>query len=373
MPRAIAFALVLLWAVPLWAASRVAIVKPRDARDQEAIVRLEAELRAGGFEVTVLTAQRGMEPREQVESVQLDPPPFAIIAITRTATGAAADVWVADRLSKKTVVRRLESADQASAMAIRAIELLRASLLEVEADPEAKLPEDVARWMREDDVQPQPQPQVQPQPQPVPLMPPAPLPRVLVPPPSLQRPPAFVAPATPERAVGYDSATVSVAPGLLVGALIDVAFVPTIRASVPLPRSFFVRATMLGTVIDNTLEAEAGTARVRQDLMLAEVGRGFGDADDLFVPLLSLGVGAYHLGARGHAEPPFDSLGGDVWSFAMTAGGGITLRLADPLALILEAHMVIVLPRANVRIGEETLGPHGLPLFLPTLGLLFSL
>ena len=372
MPRAIAFALVLLWAVPLWAASRVAIVKPREARDQEAIVRLEAELRAGGFEVTVLTAQRGMAPREQVESVQLDPPPFAIIAITRTATGAAADVWVADRLSKKTVVRRLEpSSEQPGAMAIRAIELLRASLLEVEADPEAKLPDDVARWMRADDAQPPPPPQ----PQLVPLTPPAPVPQVLVPPPSLQRPPppSFAPPPSPEPVVGYDSATVSIAPGLLVGALIDVAFAPTIRTSVPLPLHFFLRATLLGTVVDNTLEAEAGTASVRQDLMLAEVGRGFGEPDDLFVPLLSLGVGAYHLGARGRAEPPFDSLGGDAWSFAMTAGGGLTLRLADPLALILEAHMVIVLPRVSVKIGEETLGPHGLPLFLPTLGLLINL
>jgi hypothetical protein len=379
-----------LWAPAAWgAASRVAIVKPakRDARIEEASVRLGAELSAAGFEVIVLEAKRGVDARSQVERVALDPPPFATIAITRTPEGAAADVWVADRLSKKTVVRRIEQAELESeapprALAIRAVELLRASLLEVEADPSAKLPDDVSRWMRSAEPQPAPPPAPHPA-----TPPPAPIGSAVVappvPPPTFQRPAALVpgprtevapeaAPETePYRLFGH--ATVTVAPGLLVGGLVDVAFVPTLRASAPLPLGFMVRGTLAGTVLENELVGVAGSASVRQDLVLFEVAHAFRDEEAIFVPLISLGVGAYHFGVRGRANAPYESLGEDSWSFSMSAGGGLALRVADPLAIVLETDLLLALPRVSVQIGPEMLGPHGVPLFHPTLGLVASL
>jgi hypothetical protein len=376
----------------LAAGSRVAIVKPaaRDATLDEASVRLGAELRAAGFEVVMLEARRGVQARQQVEQSALEPPPFATIAILRTAEGASADVWVADRLTDKTVVRRIEPRHVAAeaparTLAIVAVELLRASLLEVERDPDAQLPEDVARWMRsESDAEPEPA--VAPAP-----VPGAPLPPVAVAPPMVAppmvapsgvvpspAPAAAIAPrfpdaaAEPPRAI-HQTPAIGIAPGLLVGALVPVAFVPTLRASHPLPLSFFARLSIAATVIDATVEAPAGSAEVRQDLVLLEAGRSFGEAGDFLVPWLAVGAGAYHFGARGRAITPYQAVGEDAWAFAMEAGAGLGIRLLDRLAITIEADVLVAVPRVKVAIGPDVVGPHGAPLFFPTVGLLVGL
>ena len=138
------------------AASRVAVVVPRDpdATTREATTRLEAELRGAGFEVVSVPAPPGGDARAAVEATSVEPRPIATIAIQPTAGGAVADVWVADHLSEKTLVRkiRVDDADPSSAvstLAIRAVERLRASLLELREPARAprRVPADVARWI----------------------------------------------------------------------------------------------------------------------------------------------------------------------------------------------------------------------------------
>ena len=56
--------------------------------------------------------------------------------MSRAANGAFADVWISDHVTGKTVVRRLEvgaGPNATAVLAIRALELLRASLLEIAA------------------------------------------------------------------------------------------------------------------------------------------------------------------------------------------------------------------------------------------------
>ncbi len=139
----------------------VALVRPAQTDEllAEATTRLRAELRAAGFDVRELLAVEGEDPRRQVESSQLEPAPVATLAILGVDGAAAADIWLADRLTRKTVVRHVDVSDVArrrapSVLAVRAVELLRASLLEAttreptDRDRAAPpVPRDVARWM----------------------------------------------------------------------------------------------------------------------------------------------------------------------------------------------------------------------------------
>ncbi len=129
----------------------------------QATTRLRAELAASGFEVITLDRAPGATPRDAVEDVGFHP--VATLSIVSTEKGAAVDVWVADHLTGKTLVRRVDIDSQAApsapkVLAIRAVELLRASLLEAERAPPASpgppIPADVARWMTTPSAAPEP-------------------------------------------------------------------------------------------------------------------------------------------------------------------------------------------------------------------------
>ena len=141
------------------AASRVLVVRPRDPDPTllEAVTRLEAELRGAGFEVVAIPASAGADARAEVEAAQPGIRPIATLTVRASERGAGCDVWIADHLSDKTVVRRIDVRDgdasqAASTLAIRAVELLHASLLELEipasSGPPRDVPADVARWIQ---------------------------------------------------------------------------------------------------------------------------------------------------------------------------------------------------------------------------------
>ena len=138
------------------ARSQVALVRPAtgDRLLREAGVRLRAELLDAGFEVIDVERAPG-DARSGVEGPTNADSSFATVAMNRAPSGAFADIWIGDRVTGKTVVRRLEVGEGANAtnvLAIRALELLRASLLEVgtktaTAEPERSAPKDVMQWL----------------------------------------------------------------------------------------------------------------------------------------------------------------------------------------------------------------------------------
>jgi hypothetical protein len=138
------------------ARSRVALVRSAttDRVLHEASTRLRAELLDAGFDVVEVDRAPG-DPRSEVEEAAPDASSFATVAMSRVANGAFADVWISDRVTGKTVVRRIEvgaGPNATAVLAIRALELLRASLLEVAAkpppsEPAVSAPADVVRWV----------------------------------------------------------------------------------------------------------------------------------------------------------------------------------------------------------------------------------
>ena len=131
--------------------SRVTIVGARaatavTAAEAELRTRLHAELRANGFDP--VDARSNPAALDSVAAALEDSDAVAAFALVSVQDGVAVDVWLSDAMTGKTLVRRVtgEHGDDATAdpslLAVRAVELLRASLLEiaVREPPEPHLP-----------------------------------------------------------------------------------------------------------------------------------------------------------------------------------------------------------------------------------------
>ncbi|AUX31427.1 MULTISPECIES: hypothetical protein [Sorangium] len=341
------------------AASRVVIVEA-DADDplvREAATRLRAELGAAGFEVVRVPGRREGDARAALERAALDEGAFAAAAIFRSGAGATADLWIVDRVTQKTVVRTVEVSGAAapSVMAVRAVELLQASLLEASllssrAPPEgaaggarAAVPEDVQRWM-------------------------APVRRQAGAEPAAERPGLLAG-------FGVEAGLAA----LLGAGGIGPALGPALRLSYgagggggALPAGLAARLTFAGPALGPALEGALGAVSVRQEMALLEAVWA-PETGAAISPVLSAGVGAVHLFIAGDPLPPLRSATGEVWSIAASLGGGAGLRLTDRAALLLDAHAIFAEPRAVVTLGGERLGTAGRPTFAGFLGLLVRL
>jgi hypothetical protein len=105
------------------------------------------ELTMLDFEVVVVQAKAGGEPERRQElagAAELHGAVGALQILRRGEAGATGvELWVADLVTGKTTIRELEMGDaEASIVALRAVELFRASLLElhVAAEPPAPPP-----------------------------------------------------------------------------------------------------------------------------------------------------------------------------------------------------------------------------------------
>jgi hypothetical protein len=360
--------------------SLVTVVKPsgKDAVVAEATTRLKAEIENAGFRVRVVEAKAG-DARAQVEeaiapecaSTTPCEASFATIAIVSTSKGAAADVWVADHVTKKTSVRRIDvasSATFASDLAVRSVELLRASLLEANAPAHRlELPPDVAQWIAPVEAPApappialpppeEPQPSREPQPQP-PRPQPQPLPRPQ--------------PQPHPRPHPHPGFFVGVAGGLLASAEVGPTFTPVIRAGYRLRAPLAFRLTIAPSTTA-TLSFDEGTIRVRQDLFALEAMTSFGLEAAPVRPLLALGAGVHHLHLQGDAHAPYSSEGHDVFSFAVTAGTGFVVRVSEPVTLVGEGDLVLLAPRQAIAVAGDDRARVGRPSYLGSLGLAFA-
>ncbi|WP_437839405.1 hypothetical protein [Sorangium sp. So ce1153] len=350
------------------AASRVAIVEA-DADDplvREAATRLRAELGAAGFEVVSVPRARDADARPRdgdaraaLERAARDEGAFAAAAIFRSRAGATADLWIVDRVTQKTVVRTVEVAGAAapSVMAVRAVELLQASLLEANlltsrpppgggAAGSVAVPDDVRRWM-------------------------APVRRQAAADPAAERP-GMLAGIGVEAGLAALQSTGGIGPAL--GPALRLSYGGGAAGGGVLPAGLAARLTFAGPTLAPALgDARAlGTVSVRQEMALLEAVWAL-ETGGAVSPVLSAGVGGFHLFISGDPLPPLRSATGEVWSVAAALGAGAGLRVTERAALLLDAHAIFAEPRAVVTLGGERLGSAGRPTFAGFLGLLVRL
>jgi hypothetical protein len=298
--------------------------------------RLRAELDGAGFDVVEVESAPG-DPRAGVEDAAGRSDSFATIAINRAGTGALADAWISDHVTGKTVVRRLQvggNPNSATVLAIRVMELLRASLLEVAAPPRgseaARAPADVLGWVE----------------------------------PTLPKKEAvprevFEGPALGAGVVGLH--------GL---GDIGLALGPTVRISHGIDRHFFGRMALAGPLVGPSVDAPGGSATVRQQYLSLEMGWA-----TLARPIGAfawIGAGAFLLQTTGVAVPPYHSTSDSVLSFLATAGIGGVARLGQRVAVTSELAVMGLIPKPVVVIAGHPAGTAGAPSLAASLALLVS-
>jgi hypothetical protein len=311
----------------------VAVVRPLDPGPMitEVVTRVRGELVAAGFQVALVDHVPGIDPGVELRTVARHLHPLAIFGIFEQPESGAADVWIADLVIGKTLVQRVEpdpregapGKEGSSVQALRAVELLRASLLELVVErsnlaqaPAPPPPRDVAEApLREPSAQP---------------------PRA--------------------SSIGFEAGAAvlhsfeGIGPAVL--PLLRVVYQPMPRVS--------LRLTASGLGTRPSVEAPGGQASVAQEFGLFEVAPVL-LADSLVRPLLSVGVGAYHLQAEGAATAPYEASTQQVWTAVFDAGGGAYLAAGRHFGLALEAHVLFTSTSPVVRIAQLEAGSAGRP------------
>lgn len=125
----------LLLAGAIEAAPRVALVREAaPSAEREAFEnQLRSELTAAGFEVVSVVGEANSA--EELEAIAARESSVAAIRLDKPAGNVSARLWVTERVTGKTLLRTVRpeavSPDAPGIIALRAVELLRASLLEL--------------------------------------------------------------------------------------------------------------------------------------------------------------------------------------------------------------------------------------------------
>ena len=314
----------------------VVVVRMCDAFEaecwREAEKRVEAELLAAGFAVATRSGEAGEEGarREELDAAARHHGAVAALRIVRAAQGGGVSLWIVDRVTGKTSYREVAAADlegpeAAELVALRTVELLHASFLELEAPHEPR-----------GDAPPTPAVEQ-----------------------FVERRGAPGAPLFLAR-VGF---LVAGAPGGL-GAVAG----PTLGMSWGFHEYLRLDTDLWGTAVHARVSGEAGTARAglaagQLHLMVRPVPGG------RVSPAFGVG-GGFLLGwAWGRAAPGFRSASEAVVVGLPSASVQLAVRLTRRLRLFGGAKVGVAIPEVEVRLGGAAAGRTGRPLVDGALGL----
>jgi len=258
----------------------------------EALVHLRGELAAEGFASRIEELDLGADARAALERAAPAGDAVAIVAVlpvAAAAAGAGADpgaveMWVVDRVTRKTVVRQARAegdrARDAQVLSVRAVELLRASFVELAI--------------------------------------------------SSSQPPVAPPPPGAAAAERWATTTIEEQPrrwsyGLELGGTVMGTFeaarpalLPTIRLERTVGERGLVRLSGAGLGAPIRITTANGDAIVNQDLLLLEGAFRFRQGRRV-QPIVSVGAGALRVSADGRPAPqtPYQSASGSRWAAAL--------------------------------------------------------
>jgi hypothetical protein len=292
--------------------------------------RVRAELLALGVDVLVLRPPDEAGPsREPLEQAARSVGAAAAVRLVASREGKV-EVWVADRVTGKAVVRQLDAPTAGGAadetVAVGAVELLRASLMELHAPspPRGEVP------------------------------PTAKLEALALP---------SLAPPAPRLGLallgGAELGVAGLAPSP------DAGFAVWARIAGPLG----ARVVGLVSAAPSHTGGVAGAVDVSSQLAGLLASYDLADAAATWVPRVELGVGAAHVTASGTGAPPFVGASDSAWVAAPMAGAGVAWSFARGLRLRADVLAAWALPAVDVKTPAGTAGRWGAPAIVPTLGL----
>jgi hypothetical protein len=297
-------------------AQRIVLVSPNmnDAMLNDAFNRLKAELRIHQFETTVLDVQLEADPTDTLTRAARDANALASIALTRRETEATVHIWLIDRISGKATMRALQvdpGGDAASLLAIRAVDLLRASLQEY--TPEEKPPADVANVDRREV--------------------PAAVHKLMQ-----SRPPAFALHAA--AMVLHERPRL----GFGVG--------PTLGGTYRISDALCAGIMVAGPIAGVTFDTKYGSSSLRQELGWAEVRWDFFRAPRVRLGLQMIG-GVLFIQAQGQPDAPLVGLSDNLWSSLWGWGVHSQLQLAPRVAIEFALRALGTAPHLGVAVNQE--------------------
>ncbi len=344
----------------------VTVVRTRESARwiDEATSRVAGELRAVGFRVRVVERGRGgVAPVDASREI-------ATVAIVATPAGAEVDVWIADNVSDKVRVKRVVEADAsapnaASDLAVRSVELQRATLLEATPRQRAALAPPVVAWL--DAAPPVSSPPSASPPEPVNAS-------------SSHHPPSAsrVAPASFERASAPPPSARSAAPfdvtaqaafGILSGAGAGLAVAPLGRVGIVHRSGVGARVTAAAALATTRTGASGATVDVRQTLVAFDATYAFAPPSARLAPRVGGGGGVFVLAADGHAALPDHGLHPRFATGFVDAGAALALRLQPWLALVAEVDALVMPTEPEVTVDGKSAFQTGRPTVLASLGL----
>ncbi len=316
--------------------SRVAVLRPSIANDvtSEAVLRVRGELGAAGFDVVLVDRTAERDRPSALQAAGQAAHAIATFGIFDASSGPgparSAEIWIADVRRGKTVVQHVgidepDPERRSAALAVHAVEILRASMVELglHAEPSAAPSE-----------------------------------------------PTETAPDNARSHPVTDNRAPRFAVGAGLGVLQSLQRLGT--AISPMARfTYFPSPALgarlgvlgLGTSVDRS--SVAGTATVHQQLALLEVV--LSGTRGVLRPTVSTGVGAYHLGFSSVGAPPYLGTTGGTWAALGSIGAGASLRLGGPLLANLDVQALFTAPRAVVTIAGADVGHAGTPSLLAAL------
>ena len=150
------------------------------------------------------------------------------------------------------------------------------------------------------------------------------------------------------------------------------AVTPVGRLSLRLSNFSQMRLSVAGLGSRPLVRTPYGTASVSQSMALLELAlapRG----DQRLHPLLSLGAGVIHVAVAGTGVAPYEGLNARQWSAAVDAGAGVALALSSRAALSTELHAFLASPRPVVRFVDTNAATIGSPTLMFSLALRVAL
>jgi hypothetical protein len=301
---------------PGGASDRVAVVG--DADDEAIVRQLRAELSALGFEVLAPEA-----PAEDDDETWADD--LGAVAAIRVVEHEALEIHIVDRVAGKSVRHRVaipqpQTEEDARIVAMRAIELLRASLREPQEAP------------------------------------------VVSPPPPTPPTPSPTRPVAPRFFIHLTPA-VAGSPGGLgpsLHALLGLRWMPH--------RHVGLAIQALAPTVGTVARGPEGTARIHTALVLAGVHVSFVSPSARWQPDAGVGIGPAFVRMRGEAAPAYGDAIDVVMSAAFAARLGLAVAVHPRVRLRLDGHIGALVPRPLVRFAGRPVADWGRPFGIGAFG-----
>jgi hypothetical protein len=319
---------------------RVVLLRPSapDEVTAMALARIKGELIAAGFEVTVVPQQEELPTRSVVETAAPELRPMAVFAIfhdrAKIGTTSLAEIWVSDRIVDRTSVERMhldndEPGRGATVLAVRAVELLKASLAEFWTTPSERPPRAAPE----------------------------------------SPPPVAKSPAIVRRPAVSEGLAAQAAFGMLYSfGAIGPVWTPLVALSYGTSGGIGARMTVGGLGSDAIVETVDGSARIQQQFGTLEafiMSRWQGPLQ----AFASAGVGAYRVGVEGTGVHPNRGKSGQGWSLLTGAGVGMAAEVYPHIAFIVEGAGYWAWPPDVVRVGNTDEGRRYWPVLLARTGI----